>query len=107
MAASLTEQEFSQHVGTNFQLKLVQGTVNLNLSKVKGYPSGPNEQTGMERFSAFFDGPPDPRLPQAVYQLEHERMGQFELFLVPVAKNDQGFQYEAVFNYFKNKSTDT
>ena len=101
MAASLTEQEFSQHVGTNFQLRLDQGSVNLNLSKVKGYSSGPNEQTGMERFSAFFDGPLNPYLPQAVYQLEHERMGQFDIFLVPIAKNDQGFQYEAVFNYFK------
>ena len=104
MAVSLTEQEFAQQVGTNFQLKLDQRSIELNLSEVKGYPSGPNEQTGMERFSVFFDGPADPFLPQSLYRLEHERMSEFDLFLVPVAKTDQGFRYEAVFNYFKERS---
>jgi hypothetical protein len=101
MAVSLTEQEFSQHVGTKFQLPLDQQEIELNLTEVKGYLPGDAEQSGMERFSVFFDGPAEPYLPQTVYQLKHERMGEFELFLVPIAKNDQGFRYEAVFNYFK------
>ena len=57
MAVSLTEKEFSQHVGTKFQVALNQPAIELNLAEVKGYPAGPNEQDGMERFSAFFDGP--------------------------------------------------
>ena len=28
-------------------------------------------------------------------------MGAFELFLVPVGNDENGFRYEAVFNYFK------
>jgi len=28
-------------------------------------------------------------------------MGEFDLFLVPIGEDDQGFRYEAVFNYFK------
>jgi hypothetical protein len=101
MAASLTEQEFSQHVGTKFQLTLDQQEIELNLTEVKGYRPGENEQPGMERFSAYFDGPAETYLPQTVYQLKHDRMGEFEIFLVPIEKNDQGFRYEAVFNYFK------
>jgi hypothetical protein len=101
MAVSLTEQEFSQHVGTTFQLTLDQQKIELNLAEVKGYLPGSNEQTGMERFSVFFEGPAESRLPQTTYHLKHERMGEFDLFLVPIAKNDQGFRYEAVFNYFK------
>jgi hypothetical protein len=101
MAVSLTEQEFSQHVGTRFQLTLDQQEIELNLTEVKGYLPGAHEQTGMERFSVFFEGPAESYLPQTVYHLKHERMGEFDLFLVPVAKNDQGFRYEAVFNYFK------
>jgi hypothetical protein len=54
----------------------------------------------MERFSAFFDGPITPRLVQSVYHLTHEKMGEFDLFLVPIAKIDESFRYEAVFNYF-------
>jgi hypothetical protein len=37
-------------------------------------------------------------LPQRIYHLEHEHMGQFDLFLVPVRQDDQGVYYEAVFN---------
>ncbi len=55
----------------------------------------------MERFSVFFVGPRDPFFPQQVYRLEHERMGEFELFPVPVAGDEKSFRYEAVFNYFK------
>ncbi|MDX6384147.1 MAG: hypothetical protein QOK48_1720 [Blastocatellia bacterium] len=101
MAADLTEQEFSQHVGTPFQLNLNEPTIELRLSSVKGYPAGSNEHEGMERFSAFFDGPTTPQLLQAVYHLTHEKMGEFDLFLVPIAKTAEGFRYEAVFNYFK------
>jgi hypothetical protein len=101
MSASLTEQEFSQHVGTPFQLSLDEQAIELKLSAVKGYLAGPNEQGGMERFSAFFDGPAAPHLQQSLYHLSHEQMGEFDIFLVPVAKVGEGFRYEAVFNYFK------
>jgi hypothetical protein len=101
MAVSLTEQEFSQHVGTNFHVTVDQQQIELNLSEVKSYRGGSNEQSGMERFSAFFDGPAEPYLPQTVYHLQHERMGEFDIFLVPIAKDEHGLRYEAVFNYFK------
>ncbi|HMJ25115.1 MAG TPA: hypothetical protein VK475_04780 [Pyrinomonadaceae bacterium] len=101
MAASLTEQEFSQHVGTQFQLSLDDQPIELKLSQVKGYLAGPNEHDGMERFSVFFEGPAAPQLQQTVYRLSHEQMGEFDIFLVPIAKVGEGFRYEAVFNYFK------
>ena len=101
MPAALTEQEFSQHLHSKFQVKLADRELQLELVEVKGYPSGPNEQGGMERFSVFFDGPVDIKLPQHVYQLDHERMGEFEIFLVPVSGDATSYRYEAVFNYFK------
>jgi hypothetical protein len=101
MPATLTEQEFSQHLNSQFQLKLDDRELELELVEVKGYPAGPNEQGGMERFSIFFNGPGDIKLPQAVYHLTHERMGEFDVFLVPVSGDAKGYRYEAVFNYFK------
>jgi len=101
MTGTLTEKEFSQHLNTKFQLKLDHQEVELELVEVKGYLPQTNEQTGMERFSAFFDGPGNARLPQRLYSLEHEQMGEFEIFLVPISGNEKGFRYEAVFNYFK------
>jgi uncharacterized protein DUF6916 len=102
MSANLTEEEFSKHVNTKFRVAGEQ-LVELELDEVKSYPSRPNEQMGMERFSIFFTGPGDSPLEQKVYSLEHEKMGAFDLFLVPVSRNESGFRYEAVFNYFKNR----
>src|SRR5262245_31274225 len=103
MSALLTEEEFSKHVNTKycFQAGESVGPVELELTEVRSYPSRDHEQSGMERFSAFFHGPADSFLEQKVYSVEHEEMGQFDLFLVPVAKDATGFSYEAVFNYFR------
>ena len=102
MSAQLTEAEFSKHVNTKFRVA-VEPPVELELIQVKGYLSKANEETGMERFSAFFSGPGDRYLGQKIYPIEHEQMGAFELFLVPVSQDQDGFRYEAVFNYFKQE----
>lgn len=102
MPATLTENEFSKHVNTNFRVNLdAERSVELELTEVKGYKSRHEEQSGMERFSVYFQGPAEPHLPQMLYPFQHAEMGEFEMFLVPLAKNDRGFRYEAVFNYFK------
>jgi hypothetical protein len=104
MAASLTEKEFSQHVNTKFRANLnADNGVDLELVEVKGYMSKHNEQTGMERFSVYFQGPGEPYLPQKSYTVQHDQMGEFEIFIVPIAKTDAGFRYESVFNYFKTE----
>ncbi|HEY2961586.1 MAG TPA: hypothetical protein VGJ37_04185 [Pyrinomonadaceae bacterium] len=100
MPATLTEEEFSKHLHTRFRITSTE-PIELELTQVKGYLSKEHEETGMERFSAFFLGLSDRYLPQATYSVEHEAMGDFELFLVPVAQDEKGFRYEAVFNYFK------
>ena len=102
MPASLTEEEFSKHVNTTFRARLdAEGEVDLELAEVKGYQTKATEQKGMERFSVYFKGPEAPHLPQKTYTLLHDQMGEFEIFLVPISPNDQGFRYEAVFNYFR------
>ena|ERR1051325_4705200 len=103
MSPILTEAEFSKHVNTKFRVAIEQ-PLELELVEVKGYLSKAHEQSGMERFSAFFKGPREPFLRQRIYEMEHERMGAFELFLVPIAEDENGFRYEAVFNYFKEKA---
>src|SRR2546423_2319546 len=101
MTAELTEKEFSKHLDTTFDTSVDGQHIDLTLVPVKGYMPGENEQKGMERFSVFFDGPPDTRLPQEIYQLRHSQMGEFEIFLVPVSGDEKAFRYEAVFNYYK------
>lgn len=101
MTTNLTEQEFSKHVDTQFKIALGERDFNLTLAEVKAYLPQQNERGGMERFSVFFDGPGDIRLPQQTYHLAHDKMGELDLFLVPVSGDERGFRYEAVFNYYK------
>jgi hypothetical protein len=105
MTAELTEKEFSKHVNTKFRV-VDEEPVELELTEIKSYSSQAHEQTGLERFSAFFRGPADRYLMQKTYSIEHEQMGAFDLFLVPLSRDESGFRYEAVFNYFKPMAVD-
>ena len=104
MPATLTANEFSKHVNTNFRATLdVETQADLELVDLKTYTSKHEEQDGMERFSVYFTGPADPHLPQKLYAIQHDEMGEFEMFLVPLSRNENGSRYEAVFNYFKEQ----
>jgi len=62
-------------------------------SPIKTAAKGPNRQ----QFSLLFTGPAEPLLPQAIYTLENDELGTMGLFLVPVAADEEGADYEAVF----------
>jgi len=104
MSAQLTEAEFSNHLNTNFQFDCgPYGHIDLKLVEVKTYLSNPGDQTGLERFSLYFRGPAQPMLDQRAYPVNHEAMGPMHIFIVPLQPDHEGTQYEAVFNYYKNK----
>ena len=102
MAPSLTENAFSKQLNTKFRVSLGDSLVDLELVEVKSYLSKQKEHEGMERFSLYFQGPAEPHLPQQLYAFNHDQMGEFNIFIVPIGKNDAGFRYEAVFNLFKS-----
>jgi hypothetical protein len=101
--AILTEEEFSKHIGTEFYVKAGEDEAKLTLAEVKGYSAQPMDDKSLERFSLFFVGPADSLLSQKVFQVRHETMGEFDIFLVPIKSDAKGVRYEAVFNYFKQQ----
>jgi hypothetical protein len=50
-----------------------------------------------EQFSLVFREPSGVVLPQMIYRVEHDELGAFELFLVPIGPDAEGMRYEAVF----------
>ena len=64
--------------------------IELTLKVVESRPS----PVGYEQFSLLFQGPPQPVLPQSIYRFAHERVGEVDLFMVPIDRNAQGIQYE-------------
>lgn len=68
--------------------------LSLTLEEVKD--SGSN--ASIEQFSLLFKGPVESALPQGMYQLQEERIGTVEWFLVPVGKETDAYLYEAIFS---------
>ena len=102
MSEFQTEEEFRQQVNTQFRLQVnAPKPIDLTLVGVESRPSDTTEQQGMERFSVFFLGSAEFLLPQSTYRLVHPEMGEFDVFLVAIGKEADGYRYEAVYNYFK------
>ena len=49
------------------------------------------------QFSLVFVGRNAPVM-QGIYRLEHGELGTFDLFLVPIGMDQNGIQFEAIFN---------
>ena len=48
-------------------------------------------------FSIVFRGPAGGILPQGTYRMDHQGLGAFDLFLVPIGADGEAVRYEAVF----------
>lgn len=102
MSEFQTAAEFAQHVNTNFRVEIESPKpIDIKLITVTPRAIEPHEEAGMERFSVVFSGPADVFLPQNIYRVVHPEMGEFEVFLVPIKQEAEGFRYEAVYNYYK------
>ena len=95
MEASLTHEEFTQHVNTKFKVQVDENnSVDLELTEISELKLYPRQ----EEFTIVFRGPSDAFLDQGVRYFKHDRMGEFEIFIVPIKQDADGYYYEAVFN---------
>jgi dsDNA-binding SOS-regulon protein len=95
MLEEIRPQQMAKHIGSEFDVSIDSArTIRLTLTDV--VESVKTERS--EAFSLFFRGPSDTFLPQRTRTMKHPALGEFELFLVPIAQDKDGFQYEAVFN---------
>lgn len=84
-------QDFAVGGGSSHTLRLVQAAES-------GEVGGPGPQGQVRRqFSLVFLGALEPVLVQGIYMLNHPRLDEFELFLVPLGPTSEGMQYEAAF----------
>ncbi|MEO8435574.1 MAG: hypothetical protein ABI596_11820 [Pyrinomonadaceae bacterium] len=93
--ATLTHEEFSRHLNTKFRIRLSESeAIESELTDVSDLLLSARQ----ERFSLLFRGPNDKMLSQGMHAFEHDQMGPFELFIVPIERADDGIYYQAVFN---------
>jgi hypothetical protein len=99
--SAMTMETFRQHLNTYFAFTLG-GSRIATLELIEVADSRPEAfrkvaaSKGKECFVLAFVGPKP--LEQAVYTLEHNRLGSFQLLVVPGGAGSQGFVFEAVIN---------
>jgi hypothetical protein len=86
-----TGQDFIPHLHTIFKIETPLA-LELELKEVSD-----RSNARIEQFSLLFAGPPSPLLPQGTYALQHARMGEVSLFLVPLGPRNGRMIYQAVF----------
>jgi hypothetical protein len=91
-----------QHTTFRIQPPCLPG-VEVELVEVTDHNRPPRAAACQERFSLVFRGPHARQLQQGLYAMQHDQLGAFELFLVPVGQDTAGIYYEAVFNRLRRQ----
>lgn len=95
----LTCKEFAACLDDVFVVQLSLGqTLKLILTEVEDRGRRSLNDQEIEQFSLLFSGPAEPLLPQAIYQFQHDRLGEVDIFIVPVGLVDEAISYQAIFN---------
>jgi len=92
---------FTPLVGDSFELRLPEGVGLRLLLLLEARDLGPRPlgPPGDHSFSLIFRSNSRSHLPQAIYAVGHPKLGDLELFLVPIGPDAEGrMRYQAVFN---------
>jgi hypothetical protein len=90
-------------VGTLFQVTLEDGnTLEMKLIDAAPFelprrPARGSRQPKRVPFAIYFLGPRDPIIPQHMYHFRSASLELQNLFIVPIGRDDEGTEYEAVF----------
>lgn len=89
-----TQGTFAPHTGTTFAVPIDgDEPVVLTLAEVEPLPAY-DENVLTKPFRLTFEGPADRMLIQATHRMEHDKLGELAIFMVPIAPG----RYEAVFS---------
>ena len=98
MLDKLAITNFTPYLHQIFRIRL-DGVEPIDLELISVTDTGPASRPEARRtFSLIFLGPTSPQyLLQHIYRLEHEQMGELELFIVPLGPQEGRMRYEAIF----------
>jgi hypothetical protein len=103
MLERLTLDSFTPLIGQPFRVLLPNGaTLDAELTSAREGPGSGWQPEGSQQarkpFSIVFLGRSQVVLPQSIYRLQHETLGDLEIFIVPIGRTPEGINYEAVFS---------
>lgn len=92
----LNYEDFCEILETDFRLVDAEEDIKLNFFEI----SEKKEMPQTVGFSLYLKSPNTVFLEQKIYNLQHEKLGEGSLFIVPIRQDTDGFVYESVFNRF-------
>lgn len=92
----LTLEHFTGYVNDTFAAALNDGEVPFQLVEARALPAPPGAMR--MPFSLLFRNASAFLFPQQIYRMRHASLGEVGIFLVPVARERDGFLYQALFN---------
>jgi hypothetical protein len=93
---SFTVQTFQPLIGQTFRI-LPAGSEPIEAELIAAEARVTGRERHRDQFSIIFRGPLQPVLPQRIYAFQHETLGAFDLFIVPIGPDEAGMRYEAIF----------
>lgn len=94
----LTLEHFSGCVNETFSAAINDGEVPFVLVEARMLDKVPAVPGARVPFSLLFRNGSAFLFPQQTYRMRHPRVGDIGIFLVPIAREREGFLYQAVFN---------
>ena len=100
---TLTVDVFQPRVGETFRIRShADSEIEAELIEARALGGGPSRapsETPRKRtpFSLSFRTSLTAPLPQSIYEVAHDELGSYEIFLVPVGPDGKGMVYEAIF----------
>ena len=94
----LTLEHFAGCLNETFHAALSDSEVEFVLVEARPLPEGHQKNPVRAPFSLLFRNTNALLFPQQTYAMRHDRLGTVAIFMVPIAREREGFLYQAVFN---------
>lgn len=101
MLDQVTLSAFAAHLGSTFRISDDSGVTHavelVSVRPIARQIAGP---AAREPFSIIFRGRGTQALPQRIYEIHHDQLGSFSIFIVPIGPKVEPnvVEYEAIFN---------
>ena len=89
-------EDFLPHVGSQMEISAHGQRAHVTLKEAAPIMSPSPRAT--PPFHLVLGAPPTWRMPQGLFRLAHPRLGELDLFAVPIGPHDGEFCYEVIFN---------
>lgn len=94
----LQVHDFATCLNETFMVDIEQVRTPFVLVEARPLAQQPLTSTVRQPFSLLFRHEAAVVFPQRIYTMSNERVGEFGIFLVPIARDRDGFIYQALFN---------